>query len=413
MYINMRWIKMVRISIFVLSVITVLAITYAAFTGQLNITGTAVNRQSGWDIHFENVSNITTSGTAKVLNNHQPTINPNNHTQIQDYEVSLTSPNDSISFTFDVVNDGNYNASISDIDIGTPQCTSTDTTSATNTCNNLTYTLRYASGATVNTNDILYAKDKLSFKVTLQFNDITNPALLPSAGVSIGNLGIEIDFEQQGNALVNDDGTVANNRVYHQGDKITLNNEDYWVIANSGAGQDYVVALKDLPLTVAEVNNYGAGHINRYTQDSIGTAYNRNGYGGIAYYSSETCGYINGSTISTGCINDYTSSEIKYVVDSWTLGKFQNHELKEVDGYSARLITRDEYIYINSYSWRYGSTYWYWTMTQPISSSYVYLVDTGGSCYANSSFGFYAYFFTVIRPVINVYKSALETNNNE
>ena len=371
MYINMRWIKMVRISIVVLSVITVLAITYSAFTGQLNINGTAVNRQSGWDIHFENVSSITTSGTAKVLNNHQPTINQNNRTQIQDYEVSLTSPNDSISFTFDVVNDGNYNAKISDIDVGTPQCTSTDSTSATNTCNNLTYTLRYASGATVNTNDVLYAKDKLSFKVTLQFNDITNPALLPSAEVSIGNLGIEIDFEQQGNALVNDDGTVANNKVYHIGDKITLNNEDYWVIENSGIGQDYVVVLKDTVLQ--------------------------------------------GSKYSDSYNSTYETSKVKEIIDDWSTNNFLLNQLKEINGYKARLITKDEYLNISEInSWRYNSGYIYWTMT-PNGGSSIYNIRQDGSIGSDGPVGHSYAGDVTVRPVINVYKSALETpieNNN-
>ena len=55
----------------VLSLVIVLALVYAGFTGQLTINGTAVGRDSNWDIHFENVSSITTIGTAKVLNNHQ------------------------------------------------------------------------------------------------------------------------------------------------------------------------------------------------------------------------------------------------------------------------------------------------------------------------------------------------------
>ena len=46
----------------ILCSVIVIALAYAAFTGQLTINGTAVGRDSAWDIHFENVSNITTSG---------------------------------------------------------------------------------------------------------------------------------------------------------------------------------------------------------------------------------------------------------------------------------------------------------------------------------------------------------------
>ena len=352
-------VKLVTGAIVIIMIAIIISLVYAVFTGQLNITGSAVNRQSKWDIHFENVSNITTTGTAKVLNNHEPVINSNNRTEIQDYEVSLTSPKDSISFTFDVVNDGNYNAKITTIDIETPECSSTDTISATNMCNNLTYTLTYDSGATVQTNDIIYVKDKISLKVTLTFNEISDPTLLPKAGVSISNLGIEIDFEQEGNALVKDNGEVANYKVYHQGDKITLNNEDYWVIENSGAGQDYVVALKDIIL--------------------IKMVY--------------------------GATSDYNTSNIKSFVDNWSNTTFVDNELKEINDYKARLITETEYNAISIINnWRFKSDEWYWSMSpQNGSTTLVYKINYDGSSANNGG----------VRPVINVYKSALETNNNE
>ena len=79
--------------------------------------------------------------------------------------------------------------------------------------------------------------------------------------------------------------------------------------------------LKAEPLTVLEVNTYGVGHINRYTSESIETAYDQNGYGGMAYYTSETCGFPIGSYTYAGCITDYSQSEIKYVVDAWASDK--------------------------------------------------------------------------------------------
>ena len=60
-------------------------------------------------------------------------------------------------------------------------------------------------------------------------------------------------------------------------------------------------------------------------------AYDKNGYGGMVYYTSETCG--NGTY--TGCTTDYAASEIKYVVDAWK--KAQAPAASE-----ARLITKEE-----------------------------------------------------------------------
>ena len=70
-------------------------------------------------------------------------------------------------------------------------------------------------------------------------------------------------------------------------------------------------------------------------------AFNNNGYGGMQYYSSETCGdtgipAYNGSTwVHTGCTNDYSKSEIKYVVDEWANANILNGL------FEARLITSD------------------------------------------------------------------------
>ena len=414
--------KIITVSIIALAVISLIGLIYAAFTGQLFVnSGDVVSRKSNWDIHFENVSNLNPTGSAKVLNNHHPKVNENNPTEIDDYEASLTSPGDTISFTFDIVNDGNYDALITSVDVDTPECDvngdQTDT-SAVNMCKNLTYSLTYSSGATVQTNDMLYAKDKLTLKVTLSFNDISDPNLLPKSDVSISGLGITINFEQVGSAEVGDNGVVQNNKVYHQGDKITLNNEDYWIIADSGAGQDYVVALKDKPLTVEEVNTYGGvgtenNHVNRYTEVSQGTAYNSNGYGAVAYYSSETCGYVDGNVVTTACTSNYDDSDIKYIVDNWSNSKFEINILKDVDGYKSRLIKSDEHSAIKKKSYCGAWTYRWWIYNDNDLVQMALYADVNGcglyksyvyrSIYQSSSG-----FNILVRPVINVYKSAIE-----
>ena len=73
---------------------------------------------------------------------------------------------------------------------------------------------------------------------------------------------------------------------------------NFYVIKDSSSDEDSVTMLKAEPLTVDEVNRYGTGHVNRYTYFA-GTATNKNGYGGIQYYTSETCGYVNGNRVNT------------------------------------------------------------------------------------------------------------------
>ena len=361
----------------VLAGIILVTLVYAVFTGQLNISnGSGVGRISKWDVHFEHLSTITTTHTAKVLT--QPRLASG--ASIEDYSVSVTSPGDTISFTVDVVNDGNYNAELTSVSVGTPSCTGTDATSNTNVCNHLHYSLTYDSGASVQVGDTLYAKETNTMKVTLTYDDTVTASELPTQEVSISNLYITINYQQSGSALVKDNGEVADYKVYKQGDKITLNNEDYWVIEDSGAGQDYVVTLKDTPLTAQDIQNYK---------------------GDLTFT-------VSGNGMQYGTNSTYAGSYVETVVNNWESATFINDELKEINGYRARLITKQEYESISSInSWRYYSNYWYWTMTGPYHDG-VNVIRNNGTLYDayvnyDRAFGYEL----TVRPVINVYKDKL------
>ena len=208
--------------------------------------------------------------------------------------------------------------------------------------------------------------------------------------------------------------------AYTVGNQVTYNNVNYYVIKDSGAKESTVTLLKAEPLSVQEVNQFGAGHVNRYTSDSVGTAYNSNGYGGMQYYSSSTCGYNGTNWVSDGCKNDYASSEIKYVVDAWK-------SANAPEASEARLITKDEYESMTTvetyetptepgkrivpmYDWQYNDSYWYWTNTPyNDSSSRVWYVSSnrgglGGSDVDDSD--------GVVRPVITISKSVISNTGN-
>ena len=170
--------------------------------------------------------------------------------------------------------------------------------------------------------------------------------------------------------------------AYEVGDEVTYNNVDYYVIADSSTNEEEVQLLKKDPLTVAQVNQYGAGHVNMYVTSNTSAPYYQQAYnifyngtdtgiGGMAYYSSSTCG----SSGSSGCTTDYAQSEIKYVVDAWKTAQAPNAT-------NARLITLDDLtdnlgmelnktnpttyqitVTEDTPTWVMGENYWYWTMT--------------------------------------------------
>ena len=231
------------------------------------------------------------------------------------------------------------------------------------------------------------------------------------------------------------------NNSYKIGDVVTYNEMDFYVIANSDDTQDSVTLLKAEPLTVDEVKTYGKDHINKYTFSSVGTVYDSNGYGSMAYYSSSTCGFLtaglDSSERATGCNTNYKSSDIKYVVDAWGNDTLKLSDLKTDDlGYKVRLITYDELYNNLGYSkatwwyswyvadpeytpnWVYSDKYEYWTMsTSNDSTDSVWIIYKNGGWEDIYVFGrrrtTVENFFGAVRPVINLYKSAINNPNSQ
>ena len=153
-------------------------------------------------------------------------------------------------------------------------------------------------------------------------------------------------------------------KAYSVGDEVTYNNVDYRVIKDSSTSESSVTLLKAEPLTTEEVQTYSAG-----------TGARTDGYGGMAYYSSETCGYVNGSYVDTGCTTDYAQSEIKYVVDAWKTAQAPRAS-------EARLITFEELV--DSFGYEYDDS-------NPTSKRYNKTANTPNWVYSNNNSNYYYY----------------------
>ena len=216
--------------------------------------------------------------------------------------------------------------------------------------------------------------------------------------------------------------------AYEVGDQVTYNNINYYVIADSDANETSVTLLKKDPLTVAQVNQFGAGHVNmNVTTDTNASyyqqAYNINyigtdtGIGGMAYYSSATC---NGSGDSSGCTTNYADSEIKYVVDAWKTAQAPAAS-------EARLITLDDLtdnlgmelnrtnpttyqitVTEDTPTWVMGENYWYWTMTTNTDkTAEVWRVDPRSDAAVLSNP--VRSYSTAVRPVITLSKANISS----
>ena len=193
-----RGLKIGVIAALVISVVAI-GIGFATFTETLRIEGSATVQTSTWKVKFTNLSAPTLLGTATVVT--PPTINTND-TTISTYDVKLSKPGDSVSYTFDVANTGTYNAKLTSINSPTPTCNGKEgaesaTTDAANVCKHLTYTLTYADGTPLAQDDALAATSGVAnMKLTLTYESHDVAADLPKQDVTISNLGISLVYSQ-------------------------------------------------------------------------------------------------------------------------------------------------------------------------------------------------------------------------
>lgn len=175
-----------------------LSLGFAAYSQTLTINGSGEVKASSWQVRFENLSSVNKTGTANEVT--APTINTND-TNIGEYDVTFQTPGDSISYTFDIANNGTFDAEISSISIPTPECTGNGdnaTTDAANVCANLEYKLTYTDGgAPVSQNDTLNHGEKKNVTLTLTYKDTITAEQLPTDDVNIDNLSISIIYSQK------------------------------------------------------------------------------------------------------------------------------------------------------------------------------------------------------------------------
>jgi hypothetical protein len=171
------------------------SLAYAGFTATLNINGTANVKAASWNVHFANLQNVINTGTAVEITH--PTVTATN---IGNYAVSFSTPGDSITYTFDVVNSGTFNAKWSGLTIGTPTCTGgSGSSNAQNVCNNLEYKLYEGStNKTAADNSVLAANGgKKTYKIVLTYKSSNNTNVLPATNdVTISNLGVTFTYTQ-------------------------------------------------------------------------------------------------------------------------------------------------------------------------------------------------------------------------
>ena len=102
-----RKVKIISLIVLVVMILC-LTVAFAALSQTLTINGSAAVNAASWDIHFEKTSGKETEvkGAATFT---EPTLSG---TKIENFSATLTKPGDSVTYYFDIVNNGTVDAVI-------------------------------------------------------------------------------------------------------------------------------------------------------------------------------------------------------------------------------------------------------------------------------------------------------------
>jgi len=167
-------------------------VAFAALGTTLNVTGTAKVTPASWNIHFRTLSSPTITGAATV-----PTPPVLSDTTINNFNIVLTKPGDSVTYTFYVENSGSLAARIGTFTAPTgPTCTGTGTNAtndASTVCTNLTYTYKnVTTGNTIAAGEVLAAGASTQIELKIMYN--STATALPDAEVTISGLGFSMNY---------------------------------------------------------------------------------------------------------------------------------------------------------------------------------------------------------------------------
>ena len=112
-----RKIKVLAVAALIITILG-LTVAFAALSQTLTINGAATLDAAKWGIKFENLSDGKTSGDATI---NDTAVIADDLVTINNIDVSLSTPGDSVTYTVDLVNEGTINAEIYSIE--TPSLT--------------------------------------------------------------------------------------------------------------------------------------------------------------------------------------------------------------------------------------------------------------------------------------------------
>ena len=165
-------VKNKKTHVFMLVLLLILGIGFAALAATLKINGTITIDSAKWDVHFENVEVAQGSVTATTV----PTSDDATTTEMT-YAVDFTKPGDFYEFTVDIANDGTIDAMV---DLVTNKVYASDGTTEKALPAYLKSTVTYDDDVEIKSNQLLAKQTSEKIKVRVEFRSDVEASDLPS-----------------------------------------------------------------------------------------------------------------------------------------------------------------------------------------------------------------------------------------
>ena len=168
-----------------------ITVAYATLSQNLNISGVANVNKTSWNIHFTNVLTPKVEGQAT---GGKATLNDNS-TILTISEGTLSAPGDKITYTFDVINEGDLPAEVETTLTQMESCTAEDGSDVSIFCNKIGLDLVYAeTKEKVQKSDRLLSGETKTLNLIITYDKDKLLTSLPTSPITLSNITSTINY---------------------------------------------------------------------------------------------------------------------------------------------------------------------------------------------------------------------------
>ena len=169
-----------------------ITVAYATLSQNLNINGVAKVSKTSWNIHFTNVLTPKAEGYAE---GGKATLNSDS-TVLTVSEGILKVPGDTITYVFDVINEGDLDAEVETVLTTIDSCKASDnTTDVTMYCDKIKYDLVYQdTKEAVKKNDQLLKGESKTLNLIITYDKNKELTSLPNTEIVLDNITSTINY---------------------------------------------------------------------------------------------------------------------------------------------------------------------------------------------------------------------------